>query len=366
MLSDHLRRLLLPHRPKRFLAWQIDITTKCPLACRMCIRRGLPDWSEEEMSLADFIRLVPYFDDVETVILQGWGEPLLHPDLVPIIRAAKGLRHPPAVGFVTSGTGLNEQLASGLIDAGLDFIGFSFAGSTAGTHASIRAGSDYGELVNAVGTLQRLKERKRSGRPRLHMVYLLLRDNLRDLPDLPRLARDLGIGEIVLTNLIHVTTGWQDEQKIFSCEGLGDAANAIEDAEKAGRARGVQVRRPSFSPRTIDVCEEDPLHTLYVSPQGDVSPCVYLHPPTGREFTRIFCGTTVQVHRVSFGNVLREPVRDIWEREGYAAFRKQLADRTRARGPLAALFHAGGAAPGHPARPEPPPPCRTCHKMLGL
>jgi MoaA/NifB/PqqE/SkfB family radical SAM enzyme len=200
----------------------------------------------------------------------------------------------------------------------------------------------------------------------MHIVFLMVKDNLRDLPALPRLARDLGIGEIVLTNLVHVTTGWQDEQKVFTCDGPGDALDAVDDAVESGRALGVQVRRPSLSPRAVAVCEEDPLHTLYVSPHGEVSPCVYLHPPTGSRFTRIFCGKTKRVLRVSFGNVLREPIREIWEREGYAAFRKQLADRTGARGPLAALFQAGGAAPGRPVRPEPPVPCRTCHKMLGL
>jgi len=381
MLSDHLKRLLVPRRPKRFRAWQIDITTRCRLACQMCIRRGLPGWTEEDMSLADFARLVPLFDDVETVVLQGWGEPLLHGELVPMVAAAKGSGlpagtpplpsgfQPPAVGFVTSGKGMDRQACAGLLDAGLDFIGFSFAGSTATSHEAIRANSDFRELVSAVRSFNELKEHRGTDRPRMHIVFLMVKDNLRDLASLPRLARDLGIDEIVLTNLVHVTTGWQDEQKVFSCDGLVDAANAVDAAAEAGRALGVQIRQPSLAPRAVAVCEEDPLHTLYVSPRGEISPCVYLHPPAGSEFTRIFCGHAHQVKRVSFGNILQEPFDAIWGKEEYASFREQLAARTRSRGPWTSLFRAlgtKGGDQGGPAIPEPPLPCRTCHKMLGL
>ena len=94
------------------------------------------------MSFNNFEKLIPYFHDVGTIILQGWGEPLLHNDLCAMIRAAKGgtessrgsHRHAkapsPSVGFVTSGKGLDDHYSAELIDAGIDFIGFSFAGST--------------------------------------------------------------------------------------------------------------------------------------------------------------------------------------------------------------------------------------------
>ena len=369
MLSGQLQRLLVPRRPKRFRVWQIDITTRCELACQMCIRRGLPGWTETDMDLGDFVRLVPSFDDVETVVLQGWGEPLLHPALVPMVRAAKSVRHPPAVGFVTSGAGLNEQLASSLIDAGLDFIGFSFAGSTAGTHTSIRAGSDYEELVNTVRTLQRLRERKRSGRPRVHMVFLLLRDNLCDLPELPRLARDLGIGEIILTNLIHVTTAWQDTQKVFSCSGAAEAEPVIASAVEAARALGIRMKRPSLVPRPVTVCDENPLQNLYITPSGEVSPCVYLHPPAGPAFTRIFCGTKLQVDRISFGKAGNGQVPQIWEGGAYRTFRDKIAGKARLlerQKPRLGPFGLQRESGDIPAAPEPPEPCRTCHKMLGF
>jgi MoaA/NifB/PqqE/SkfB family radical SAM enzyme len=332
------------------------------------------------MDLSDFRKLVPYFADVESVILQGWGEPLLHHDLIPIIRTAKeGRNHgspagkksslqPPAVGFVTSGKGLDARYSSELIDAGLDFIGFSFAGSSAATHESIRVNSVFPELVAAVRDFHELKLKK--GRPglRTHMVYLMLRDNLHEIPDLPRLARDIGIREIFLINLIQVTTPWQDSQRVFSCDDRSDAAAVLNEAEARAREAGVLLKRPSLTPQETPVCEENPLRNLYISVSGDVSPCVYLYPPTSPRFKRIFCGKEQEIERVSFGNILREPFSRIWEGGECRQFRGRIDGRVQSarRRALPFLLSGGTERSAESLMPEPPAPCRTCHKMLGV
>ena len=334
------------------------------------------------MALSDFRKLVPYFPDVESVILQGWGEPLLHRDLIPLIRSAKSGfwnssaspgKFPvraPNVGFVTSGKGLDAHFGSELIDAGLDFIGFSFAGSSAATHEAIRVNSDFSELVNAVSDFNGLRQKKGRSELRTHMVYLLLRDNLQELPGLPRLARDIGIQEILLINLIHVTTPWQDSQKVFSCNEHSDAVDILIEAEERAREIGVTIRRPSLAALETPLCSENPLRNLYISVTGEVSPCVYLYPPTAsRYFKRIFCGQEHQIERVSFGNIFRDPITGIWNSGDYSEFRGRLDRRVRSAGrrysPLLLLDGRKGGASASPL-PEPPAPCRTCHKMLGV
>ena len=80
----------IPWRKKRkpFSAWQIELTTRCPLRCKMCIRSENNDWQFGDMSLEGFKKILPYLDQVETVILEGWGESLLHQDLTECIRLA--------------------------------------------------------------------------------------------------------------------------------------------------------------------------------------------------------------------------------------------------------------------------------------
>jgi MoaA/NifB/PqqE/SkfB family radical SAM enzyme len=368
-------------RRKQFFAWQIEITTRCPLSCRMCIRQGLSEWASADMSLNNFEKLIPYFHDVGTIILQGWGEPLLHNDLCAMMRAAKGgtgssrgsRRHAeaasPSVGFVTSGKGLTGDYSAELIDAGIDFIGFSFAGSTAKTHEGIRLNSDFQELVHAVAVFNELKKKRGLPELRTHIVYLMLKDNLHDIPLLPRLARDIGIQEVVLTNVIHVTNSWQDAQRIFTCDGRDDTGEILNAAEDEARKLGVHLRRPALSPIETSVCAENPLTNLYISSAGEVSPCVFLHPPTSTEFTRIFCGQRHQADQISFGNIFTEPFIDIWNQADYVAFRDIFARRVRQyQEGFSPLFFINTRWAGVPDTllPEPPLPCRTCHKMLGV
>ena len=373
---------LFPRRlHKTFFAWQIEITTRCPLACRMCIRHGRSDWVAADMSLHDFEKLIPYFRDVETIILQGWGEPLLHKDLGAIIRAAKSAtkngsgpsRHAgaesPAVGFVTSGKGLDDRMSAELMDAGIDFIGFSFAGSTAKTHEAIRLNSDFRELIHAVAAFNELKQKRGLTGLRTHIVYVMLRDNLNDIPALPRLARDIGIQEIFLTNLIQVTNGWQDEQRTFTCEDRNDMLEVLSAAGEEARKKGVRLRCSALSPSLVAVCEENPLKNLYISAGGEVSPCVYLHPPTSPRFTKIFCGQEYESERVSFGNVFQEPFNRIWNGVEYSLFREPLAQRARQSPGMLSPFWSFGNNQEEgviASYPDPPSACRLCHKMLGV
>jgi len=340
-------------------AWQIDITTRCGLACRMCIRQGLPGWETTDMSREDFSRLLPLFAErgVAQVVLQGWGEPLLHPDLVGMVDAikhppARARRSrsagagPPAVGFVTGAAGLDRQLAGALADAGLDFAGVSLAGARARTHEAIRCGSDFdGALAGAA--LLAAARRHDGQRPRVHLVCLLLRDNIEEIVELPRLARSIGAGAVVLTNLVHVTDAWQEGQRVFDVAESPEYERILEAAAREAAACGIALLRPPLVAGTVPVCAENPLANLYVTPRGEVAPCVYLSPPVSSPFRRIFRGTPALQDAVRFGNIFERPFAGIWDDPGYAAFRAAFRQR-----------RLSGTAP--------PEPCRTCHKILGV
>ena len=55
------------------------------------------------MVVDDFKKIVPYMKDVENVVLEGWGESLMHKDLIQCIHLVK--KEGSRVGFVTSGSG---------------------------------------------------------------------------------------------------------------------------------------------------------------------------------------------------------------------------------------------------------------------
>jgi len=340
-----------------FFAWQIELTTRCPLRCRMCIREGAANWKAQDMKLEDFRKISPCFGKAETIVLQGWGEPLLYKDLIEAVRIVrkKGAR----AGFVTSGATVGKEFISELIDAGTDFIGFSLAGAAAKTHDAIRLNSDFEVLLENIRFFSEIKKEKKLDKPRLHLVYLMLKDNMADVPLLVSLAKTAGIHDIILTNLIHINNGWQEGQRIFSCTDPppNDFEALIRAAETEAKKLKVNLRVPALRPADVPVCEENPLKNLYISSEGEVSPCVYLYPPVPSPFKRIYCGNKFETEKASFGNIFREPFEKVWSGHKYAEFRRCFEKRLRDH---------RGSSQADTKIAEPPAPCRTCHKIIGL
>ena len=201
MIEKIFEKFLRRKKKKPFSAWQIELTTRCPLRCRMCIRTESADWQYQDMALEDFKKLLPYLKDVETVVLEGWGESLLYKDLSQCIRLVK--KEGPQVGFVTSGMGLTENRVAELIEAGLDFVGFSISGTTAETHDAIRVNSHLLDIFRVIHLFHEEKKRQGLLRPKMHLVFLMVKENIFEVPSVPLFAQEAGIEEVVLTNICH-------------------------------------------------------------------------------------------------------------------------------------------------------------------
>ena len=335
----------------------------------MCVKEGCTEWARGEMDFEDFRKIVPYFRRVRQVVLEGWGESLLYPRLDECIRLVK--KEGAKAGLVTSGTELDQSRIGALLDSGLDFIGFSFSGATAATHSAIRKGSDFDSLVESVRMFRSLRK---GNRPLMHIVYLMLRSNIEETIPLIALAKGMGIGKVALVNAILISTREQDEARVFSGGPAGGPENRhyneiLKRASDAAEKAGIELIMPPLSPMEAGVCGENPLKNLYISVNGEVSPCVYLYPPVPSPFARVHFGEALPTCKVSFGNIFRQPFAEIWNNPAYVDFRNCFQARERF---IQRLRQASfGLDPGSPSEslpkmPDAPEPCRTCHKLSGL
>ncbi len=310
-------------------------------------------------------RLAPQFQQAAAVVLSGWGEPLSYAHLEEAVRlvAQAGARP----GFVTSGPGLTIERAAALVEAGLDFLGFSLAGATAAVHESIRTGSSFDELKEAIRGVSEARAQRGNDRPGIHLVFLLLRDNLESLPALPALARELGVPEVVLTHEVLVANHWQESQRVFSCvkahRELQGADTLLQTVEDAAKKLQVRLQRPPLLPTWPAICAENPLANLYVSVEGRVSPCVYLQPPVDTGAEKLFCGKRQPLATLEVGSVDEQTLESIWATGAYREFRESFRKRIQRVSRFPAF---GGWRPGQDVRSLPPPPCRSCHKILGF
>src|SRR5690349_16893116 len=96
----------------------VEVTTRCNLRCAMCPREA-PGGAirEGDLSAETFARLAPAFPHLDALVLNGIGEPLLHPLLERFVaEARRGLPERGWVGFQTNGQLLGPERARALAE----------------------------------------------------------------------------------------------------------------------------------------------------------------------------------------------------------------------------------------------------------
>ncbi|BHH85372.1 radical SAM protein [Desulforhopalus sp. 52FAK] len=153
------------------------------------------------MSLGVFQKILPSLKDVETLILNGIGESLLHHDLLTIITLAREvLPATSSIGVQSNGLLLTKTNARDLLRAGLSTMCLSVdrfedpEEESAGEH-SFRA------VQQSVDNLSQARHIENHGF-RIGLEIVLTRQTINDLPGLVAWAIDNGIDYILSSHLI--------------------------------------------------------------------------------------------------------------------------------------------------------------------
>ena len=193
----------------------VEPTNRCNLRCRTCVRNV---WDEPlgDMEMETYRRLVEGLRSVRSLrkmSFWGYGEPLLHPGIVEMVRMAKGLKIQTQV--ITNGLLLTEEVSEGLVDAGLDSIVISMDGTSPESYADIRRGSDFRLVLDNVRTLREIRGEMPGGIPErgpdIGIEFVVMRRNVHELANLRKLAEQMGAGFIVVSNLLPHTEDECDE-----------------------------------------------------------------------------------------------------------------------------------------------------------
>jgi len=189
---------LLPHPSKLF----VETTSRCNLNCAMCVKQT-PEAAAAEGDLADetFAALLPAMGSLQALVLNGIGEPLLHPRLEDFIgRARQVMPETGWIGFQSNGLLLDAARARSLAAAGLDRVCLSVDASSPETFRALREG---GELQAVEGAFAGLRA-AREIRPGLQVgiEFVLMRQNLHQLCDTLRWAAGQGADFALVSHLL--------------------------------------------------------------------------------------------------------------------------------------------------------------------
>jgi MoaA/NifB/PqqE/SkfB family radical SAM enzyme len=357
-----------------FLAFQIQITSRCNLRCPHCTKNIFADqWIDGDMDMATFRAISRAFPYLKQVYIDAWGEPLLHPGFWEM--AAMGREAGCSVGITTNGTLINNEVALRLAEA-VDVIGISIDGATAGTFESIRQGANFRQVVEGVRALVAARRELRDdGYPLVSLLFLKSRRNIHELPDMVDLAGELGADEVIASNLTYVAKPGHEILRAYSLQGASPEYLAIvEEARKRAKDWGLGLRIYPLEPKRVGFCEARPLEALHISWDGFVSPCVYLTLPVrGDTMDKVHEGESYRIPMTRLGNVNEMDLLDIWNSEAYRKFREPFAGRGAICGNASfGMTDDGGfeeiAAGTFSALSRFPLPkvCHGCYKALGI
>jgi putative metalloenzyme radical SAM/SPASM domain maturase len=189
-----------------------------------------------------FRALAPAFPGLDAFILNGVGEPLLHPQLEEMIRAARE-RMPTEgwVGFQSNGLLLTDVRAVSLASAGLDRICFSIDGVSPETFRKVRKGGEIEGVERALAAMAAAKNH--CGRPDLQVgvEFVVMRGNLRELPDALRWSAARGATFAIVTHVLPYDL-YHGREAAFE-RNTDEAIAIFRKWEETGRREGSDIHR---------------------------------------------------------------------------------------------------------------------------
>jgi len=134
----------LRHAPRNFALTPLNVywemTRACALACRHCRAEAMPHPHPLQLSFEEslrFLRQIPDFGDPLPQLILTGGDPLVRPDLLDLVDAARALSIPVSITPSATPT-LTRAMLTALKAHGVEALGLSLDGSDALRHDAIR------------------------------------------------------------------------------------------------------------------------------------------------------------------------------------------------------------------------------------
>lgn len=221
----------------------VESTSRCNLGCVMCMKQtpgcGIADG---DLQPATFAALESAFPHLEALVLNGVGEPLLNSRLEQFISRARKLM--PAhgwIGFQSNGLLMTNIRALSLVNAGVDRICLSMDGASPDTFRAIREGGKLNDLEWALSALTAAKAGCGRHDLEIGVEFVLMRENLRELPAALRWAAARGVTFALVSHVLPYDESHADQRAYDLC--TDEALSLFHVWKDKAELAGVDIRR---------------------------------------------------------------------------------------------------------------------------
>lgn len=326
-----------PALPRRLY---IEPSSLCNLNCEMCFRKSWINESYGNVDAGAVIRLMDeqiFSDGVETVFFGGMGEPLIHPEIMTLIRAAR--ERGKKVELITNGTSLKRDIPEQLVALGVDKLWVSIDSFDPEGYEKIQVGSSFGQVVQ---NIEHFNAARKGTDTKLGLTFVLMKSNILQLTEFEHFTDFVAADDVNISNMIPNTLAMEAEtlayQTIFEdyihphyydkARTLVAMFRMTEDDLKDNpgieklldRYRTLLWRGEPLL-RRENSCKFITEGQCFVRWDGEVMPCMgMLHSAN-----TCLHGTVRTVMSHSFGNIYEKSLTEIWNSPEYSHFRERVA-----------------------------------------
>lgn len=303
--------LICPLEKMKLNSIYLEITSECNLNCIMCVRRV---WKDEIGSM-DFKLLKKIVCEarelgVEWIWFAGYGEPLVYNYFEEALKEVK--QNKIKLGVTTNGTLIDEDMAKTLVKYGIDRVVVSIDSPFEEKFKKIR-GTEVSKIIRNVENLR--EKAQKSKKPEIWIEFVAMRNNIEDLPNLVDLAGRSGATAVLISNLLPHTYDLARQLLYFNSSNI--VSDIMLKVSKRSIASKVKVIKPYFELKTYRSCNFIEKGSCVVTWNGDVCPCYnFMHT-----YPCIINGRKKMIHKVSFGNLSNQSLKDTWLSPKYVRFR---------------------------------------------
>ena len=218
------------------------------------------------------------------------GEPFLHPNFLEMVSYASGKGIYTATS--TNAHFFKDETSRATVESSLDRLIISIDGTSQDTYQSYRIGGSLEKVIE--GTINILKWRKelKSKTPRVIFQFLVVRQNEHQIPEVYKLAEELGVDQVVL--------------KTAQIYDYKHGSELIPQNDRYSRYKQTQDGTFEIKNRLLNHCWKM-WHSCVITWDGKVVPCCF----------------DKDAHFV-LGDLSRNSFEDIWNGERYNNFRTSI------------------------------------------
>jgi radical SAM protein with 4Fe4S-binding SPASM domain len=204
-------------RTKKPWGWptflQIEPTTKCNLNCSYCpvsLETGRPKGNADKKMVE---RLIDEIGDYTLIlVLWGWGEPFVNPDVYDMIAYAKE-RGISAISSTNGHVFADRNQARRLVHSGIDALIVSTTGVTQDSFARFRKGN-VDTSLQGVRNIVEEKQRQHSDTPRISLTLVVTQYNEHELEPAKEIAKSLGVDMLSLKKVNPCALYLEEEKSV--------------------------------------------------------------------------------------------------------------------------------------------------------